>query len=70
MSIAGLTEYDVKITSRMCQNNLSYSIRAGWPAVAMGLKGGDRVQLEPVSREPWRLRLTLLPVDSVSQAER
>ena len=40
-----------------------YSIGSSWLAVvrALGLKAGDRVQLEPVSRDPWRLRLSVLP---------
>ena len=41
-------------------------IGSGWAAVAhdLGLKVGDQVRLQPISRDPWRLRLTLLPPDS------
>ena len=42
-----------------------YYISDGWPAVvrALGLKNGDRVQLELLSRDPCRLRLSLLQAE-------
>lgn len=59
----GPSEYGV--TFNASTTKLQYSI-AGWRAVAWGLAlvAGSRLQLEPISRGPWRLRLTLLPPNS------
>ena len=53
------------LRSTQRSGKVRYSIGSGWLAVvrALGLKAGDRVQLEPVSRDPWRLRLTVLPTE-------
>ena len=64
-----LSEYSVMVTAQSQKGEgpiQRYLISGGWPAVArdLKLKAGDRVQLKPVSRDPWRLRLTLLPTDS------
>ena len=63
-----MSDYGIKITSnkRLDNSSQEYRISSGWLAVVrdLKLKAGDRVQLEPISRDPWRLRLTLLPTES------
>lgn len=71
MTAAGLaiaSEYGVRVLSSTGVRCQQYHISVGWPAVLWGLrlKAGDRLQLEPISRAPWRLRLTLLPPDSAA----
>ena len=58
------SEYSVTIVVlARSRERYQYFISGGWQALArgLGLKVGDRVQLEPLSRDPWRLRLALLP---------
>ena len=40
-----------------------YRLGAGWPEVqrSLGLPASMRLRMEPVSRDPWVLRLTPLP---------
>ena len=54
------TEYAAQLGERRV--TLATVLPMAWPALvkALELKAGDRVQLEPLSRDPWRLRLTLL----------
>ena len=63
-----MSDYGIKITSnkRLDNSSQEYRISSGWLAVVrdLKLKAGDRVQLEPISRDPWRLRLTVLPTES------
>ena len=60
-------EYNISMKAHRNRNNgcTQYRIGVGWPAAARGmqLRVGDLVQLEPVCRDPWRLRLSLLPPD-------
>ena len=63
-----MSDYGITIISnkRLDCAGQEYRIIGGWQAVVrdLRLKAGDRVQLEPISRNPWRLRLTVLPTES------
>ena len=60
-------EYNVSIKEhrKMINTKTEYRITIGWLAAVRGmqLRVGDLMQLEPVCRDPWRLRLSLLPPD-------
>ena len=60
-------EYDIRIKSywNRADGPTKFYIGVGWHAAVRGLqlRVGDLVQLEPVCRDPWRLRLSLLPPD-------
>lgn len=64
-------EYSVTIVVlARSRQRYQYFISGGWQALArgLGLTVGDRVQLQPLSRDPWRLRLSLEPADSAASA--
>ena len=60
-------EYDISIKSywNRADGCTQFFIGHGWTAAVRGmqLRVGDLVQLEPVCRDAWRLRLSLLPRD-------
>ena len=55
-------QYSVTMVWRTVRGKPVYTIASGWRSVVrgMGLKEGDHIQLEPVSRDPWRLKLAVL----------
>ena len=48
-----------------------YVMCGGWRAVAvdLGLKPGDRLQMDPISQDPWRLSLVRLPDSFAARGE-
>ena len=58
-------EYDISMKAYREEGSKQFVIGHGWTAAVRGmqLRVGDLVQLEPVCRDPWRLRLSLLPPD-------
>ena len=56
------SDFGVAVVKRTASWGQNFTI-SGWGAVqrALGLQSGNRVQLDPISRDPWHLRLSLLP---------
>ena len=55
-------QYNVTVAQYTYNKWKQYTV-LGWRVVLrdLGLKAGDRVQLNPVCRDPWRFHLTVLP---------
>ena len=62
---AAPSEYSVRILARQLDNKPEFCISGGWRKVvrSLQLRAGDRLQLEPINRDPLHLRMTRLPPD-------